>query len=77
VELVKQIIVALSWVVKAVYEDPTLEFHWNAFSVEDYLRSQHKISVRLNTGLSFDITEFLQDKKPSKPYNFLFSAPQE
>ncbi|OAX44398.1 hypothetical protein K503DRAFT_383768 [Rhizopogon vinicolor AM-OR11-026] len=61
VELVKQIIIALSWVVKAVYEDPMREFHWNAFPVEDYLHSQYTIS----------------DKKPSKPYNFLFSAPQE
>ncbi|KAG0704335.1 RAVE protein 1 C terminal-domain-containing protein [Suillus ampliporus] len=61
VELVKQIIVALSRVVKAVYEDPTLDFHWIAFPVEHYLRGQHMIS----------------DKKPSKRYNFLFSAPQE
>ncbi|KAG1784113.1 RAVE protein 1 C terminal-domain-containing protein [Suillus placidus] len=34
VELVKQIIVALSLVVKAIYEDPTQDFHWNAFPVE-------------------------------------------
>ncbi|KAJ8594840.1 hypothetical protein M405DRAFT_857819 [Rhizopogon salebrosus TDB-379] len=61
VELVKQIIVALSWVVKAVYENPTREFHWTAFPVEDYMRSQHTIS----------------DRKPSKRYNLLFSAPQD
>ncbi|KAG2154690.1 RAVE protein 1 C terminal-domain-containing protein [Suillus clintonianus] len=61
VELVKQIIVALSRVVDAVHEDPTQDFHWNAFPVEHYLRGQHMIS----------------NKKPSKRYNLLFSAPQE
>ncbi|KAG2150167.1 RAVE protein 1 C terminal-domain-containing protein [Suillus cothurnatus] len=61
VELVKQIIVALSLVVKAIYEDPTQDFHWNAFPVEQYLRGQHATS----------------NIKPSKRYSFLFSTPQE
>lgn len=43
VELVKQIIVALSLVVKTIHEDPTQDFHWNAFPVEQYLGS-HVIS---------------------------------
>lgn len=45
----KQIIIALSWIVEVIYEDPTREFHWNAFPVEDYLRSQHTISVGRKT----------------------------
>jgi ubiquitin len=61
VELVKQIIVALSLVVKAIHEDPTQDFHWNAFPVEQYLRGQHATS----------------NIKPSKRYSFLFSTPQE
>jgi hypothetical protein len=42
---VKQIIIALSLAVKAIYEDPTQDFHWNAFPVEQYLRSQYTISA--------------------------------
>ncbi|KAG1730794.1 RAVE protein 1 C terminal-domain-containing protein [Suillus occidentalis] len=61
VELVKQIVVALSLAVKAIYEDPTQDFHWNAFPVEQYLRGQYTIS----------------SIKPSKRYNFLFNTPQE
>lgn len=41
----KQIVVALSLAVKAIYEDPTQDFHWNALPVEQYLRSQHMISA--------------------------------
>jgi hypothetical protein len=74
---VKQIIVALSLVVKAIYEDPTQDFHWNAFPVEQYLRGQHATSVSCFKTMSSLLIIFLQNIKPSKRYSFLFSPPQE
>lgn len=77
----KQIVVALSLAVKAIYEDPTRDFHWNAFPVEQYLRSQHTISASCfkDSVVTRDnfLTEHLQNIKPSKRYNFLFNTPQE
>lgn len=53
VELVKQIIVALSLAVKAIYEDPTQDFHWNAFPVEQYLRGQYMTSNKPSKRYNF------------------------
>ncbi|KAG2159698.1 RAVE protein 1 C terminal-domain-containing protein [Suillus bovinus] len=62
VELVKQIIVALSLIVKAIYEDPTQDFHWNAFPVEQYLRGQPDETV-----FSRHMVETLIEQIESRP----------
>lgn len=72
----KQIIVALSLAVRAIYEDPTQDFHWNAFPVEQYLRGQYMTSVSCFKIMSSLVIIIFQNK-PSKRYNFLFSTPQE